>query len=107
MVARGTGFPGWRDGVITGARPWMTAENAANPEPAAAPGSVGVDGFEKVVGTGGRVAASSSWSGEGFEQRIQKALIEPNEGSKQPGDWTINHQWNGEQGREVRDAELV
>jgi hypothetical protein len=85
----------------------MTAENAADPEPTAAPGSVSVDGFEKIMGTGGRVAASGGRSGKDFEQRIQVALIEPNKRSEQPGDWMINHQGNGEQGPKDRDAGLA
>ena len=90
---------GRRDGVITTAPPWMTAENPANSIPRAAEGAVALDGFEKIVRTRGRVAASGGRAGGEFEHRAEDPLVEKTDDKPDDGaDSSRNHGFSSGRG---------
>ena len=74
---------GRRDGVITAAPPGMTAENPTNSIPGAEEGAVVFDGLEKIVRTGGLIAATHAGTGDDFEHRIEDPLVKTDQDSDQ------------------------
>ena len=72
-----------RDGVITTATPGMTAENPINSIPRAGEGAVDLDGLQEIVRAARFIAASHAGAGDGFEDRIEKPLIETDQYSDQ------------------------
>ena len=73
--------PGWRDGVITAAAPWMTAENPTNSIPRAAEWAVALDGLEEIVRAARFVAAAHAGTGDGFQHGIKDPLVKSDEES--------------------------
>jgi len=67
---------GRRDGVITTATPWMTAENPANSIPRAAEGAVKLHCLQEIVRAGWREAAADTGAGGEFQHRVEDPLIE-------------------------------
>ncbi len=66
---------GRRDGVITTAPPWMTAENPANANPRAAEGAVKFDGLQEIIRAGGGKPTAGRRPGGEFEHRIEDSLV--------------------------------
>ena len=91
---RGVRTAGRRDGVITGAAPWMTAENPTNSMPRAAERAVEFDGLEKIVRAGGRVAATHAGAGNHFQHRIEDPLIETDQDSDHESEEPRNHDFS-------------
>jgi len=83
--------PGLRDGVITPAPPWMTAENPASAEPRAFPGTMEFHGLQKIAGTGRLVPASRPWTAEHFEHRAEHLLVPSDRKADQAGDGAGDH----------------
>jgi hypothetical protein len=65
-----------RDGVITTAPPWMTAENPANSIPRATKRSMKLDGLKEEVRASRGKPASGTGTGGVFQHRTEDPLVE-------------------------------
>lgn len=70
---------GWMDWpwnrIVALCAPWMTAGDAFQSQPAAAPGAVGFNGLQKIFGTAGVKTAARSRPAERLQQRRESHLI--------------------------------
>jgi hypothetical protein len=73
-----------RHGIVTLATPWMTAQDAAQSQPAAAQGTMTPDRLNGVGGTGGLVTAVAIAIVKKTQQRAKRPLVKPNQANKEP-----------------------
>jgi hypothetical protein len=81
----------FRNGVITTASPGMATADTANPQPGSAKGSVPFHGLQKVLGTGGFVAASGPGAAQLVQGRRYESLVAADKEPENPfhgGSWS-------------------
>lgn len=77
-------MPSLWDWIIATATPWVARKDTFEGEPAAFEEAVFLDGFDAVVGTGGRIAAAVAY--EGRQRHLIDADEQDQELSRQLGD---------------------
>jgi len=77
-------IPPRRDGVITTAPPWMTAENPANPEPGTTERAVELHRLEEIVRTARLATTAAVRSAGRLKQRIEENLVAADQQPDEP-----------------------